>query len=273
MRPLIAPALLCVVLSGVGCEERVDAEVVWPLARTDAPDADLVTSPYGPRDQSDDYDFHAGMDLPTPEGTKVRAIHAGVVERTTVDNDSRGPGKWVLVDHGGGEKVAYLHLSKISVSEGAEVVAGQTLGRSGSTGARSPHLHLNYMAGIEGGGSFEALSRNPLEILPHTPMPTPGVSFEPDAVVLDLVEQPMTVQLITLEGGGVSRSIDYADIVALGNPERDEQVQGGLYLEVVEGSSETHFSLRVSPEPGDFVPDRVIVEDYAGDVVLDATRP
>ena len=42
-------------------------------------DADIIRSPYGPRDQSGTYDFHAGVDFHVPEGTKVRAIKSGTV--------------------------------------------------------------------------------------------------------------------------------------------------------------------------------------------------
>lgn len=252
----------------VGCSND---EIVWPIANSGATDADTISSPYGPRDQSGTYDFHAGVDFAVPVGTKVRAIKAGTVEKTVAWDGDDGQGNWVLVDHGGGEKSAYLHLSKISARQGESVRAGEVIGRSGDTGNTTPHLHLTYMIGIEGNGADETLARNPLELLPHSAMPEPLVTFTADAVVLDVQTMPMTVQVVRIEGGEQVREIDYADIAALGNPDRDGQVQGGLWIGVVD-FDRTHFELTLRPEPADFVPERVVLLDYAGDVVLDATR-
>lgn len=247
------------------------ADVVWPISGDADPDADVVSSPFGPRDQSGEHDFHAGVDFPVPEGTKVRAIKAGTVEKVETDDGGTGPGNWVLVDHGDGEKSAYLHLSKISVRAGASVEAGTTLGRSGKTGTSAAHLHLNYMVGVESNGADEAFARNPLELLPHTQMPTPIVEFTDASVVLDVAVHPMTIQSITVEGGGETRTVDYAQVLALGNPARDEPTQFGLHLAVADTSAD-RFTLTLTPEPASFVPERVLVHDYLGDVVLDATR-
>ncbi|PRP93165.1 Glycyl-glycine endopeptidase ALE-1 precursor [Enhygromyxa salina] len=267
MRLELAATIFLTTLS-LGCGSE---EVVWPIANSAESDADQVSAPFGPRDQSGSYDFHAGIDFPVPEGTKVRAIKAGTVEKTVEWNGQTGPGNWVLIDHGGGEKSAYLHLSKISVDAGDTVNAGTTLGRSGSTGSSSEHLHMNYMLGVEHKGADESLAHNPLELLPHADMPTPGVEFNGNAVVLDIPDHPMTIQAITLEGGGESRTVDYADVVAVGNPDRDTQTQFGLHLEIGE-SDPGRFTLTLRPSPANFTPERVIVEDYAGELVLDEKR-
>lgn len=266
MRPLRRLLLATTLLSACSRDE-----VVWPIADSAEIDANTISSPYGPRDQSGTYDFHAGVDFAVPEGTKVHAIKAGKVEKTVEWDGEDATGNWVLIDHGGGEKSAYLHLSKISARQGESVHAGEVIGRSGSSGNTTPHLHLTYMTGIAGNGADEALSRNPLELLPHSDMPAPLVEFEPDAVVLDVQTMPMSVQRIRIEGGGQTREIDYADIAALGNPERDGQVQGGIWIGVVDFDS-THFAMTLRPEPADFVIERVVLEDYAGDIVLDASR-
>jgi hypothetical protein len=262
-RVLLASALLSSACSRDG--------VVWPIANSGDLDADTISSPYGPRDQSGTYDFHAGVDFAVPEGTKVRAIKAGTVERRVEWNGEDASGNWILIDHGGGEKSAYLHLSKLGARQGEEVHAGEVIGRSGSSGNTTPHLHLTYMTGIEGSGADEGRSRNPLELLPHSDMPAPLVAFDADAVVLDMQTMPMSVQRIRLEGGGQTREIDYADIVARGNPDRDEHVQGGIWIGVVD-FDRTHFELTLRPDPADFVVERVVLEDYAGAVVLDAAR-
>jgi murein DD-endopeptidase MepM/ murein hydrolase activator NlpD len=264
-------ALLVVVtlVSIVACSNE---ELVWPIANSSEEDADIITSPYGPRDQSGEYDFHAGVDFALPEGTKVRAIKAGTIEKAEEWDGEDGTGTWVLVDHGGGEKSAYLHLSKISVQQGESVHAGQVIGRSGSTGNTSPHLHLTYMVGVDHDGADEARARNLLELLPHSPMPEPTVSFTADSVVVLATVMPMTIQHIRLEGAGQVREVDYADIAALGNPDRDEQTQSGLWIGVVDVNDDEAFEMTLRPDPPDFVPERVVLTDFDGEVVLDASR-
>ena len=68
-------AALCA-LALTACVE----DVVWPISKSGDLDADEISSPYGPRDQSGNHDFHAGVDFRVPEGTKVRAIKAGTVQ-------------------------------------------------------------------------------------------------------------------------------------------------------------------------------------------------
>ena len=109
------------------------------------------------------------------------------------------------------------------------------------------------------------------EVLPHGEMPEPIVTWEDDAVTLEIVVQPMVIQNIIVSGGGESRELDYADIVGQGNPDRDDEVQDGLSIELLEHDDRETFDLRLSPE-GAFVPDSVVALDYAGEVVLDASR-
>lgn len=264
--------LALLLLSAASSCGGLGLDVAWPVAHSDTPDADRIGSPFGPRLQSDRLDFHAGIDIPLPEGTKIRAIKAGVVEKIEYDSDERGTGNWVLVDHGEGEKSAYLHLSKISVDAGKELYAGQVLGRSGSTGAKSPHLHLTYMHDVEKSGADESRAHNPLELLPHGEMPDPELIWEADAVTLDIVFQPMLIQTIIVSGEGQERTLEYAEVLALGNPDRDNEVQAGLRLAVSEDGEDGHFQLRLSPDGGAFEPESVELYDYAGELLLAAAR-
>ena len=270
MRTAAPAILLACVLGGAG-SACTSEEVVWPLSKSGDVDADRITDPFGPRDQNGTYDFHAGLDFATPIGTKVRAIKAGTVEKTVAWDGKDSTGNWVLIDHGGGEKSAYLHLSKIKARQGEHVRAGEVIGRSGDTGANSAHLHLNYMVGIDHPGADEALARNALEILPHSDMPTPSYEFTADGVTVTMVVRPNTVEVITLEGAGQSRSLDYYEVVARGNPDRDDHVQSGIWIDAVDIDHDT-FTMTLRPEPADFVPDRVILTAYDGEVVLDAAR-
>ena len=54
-----------------------------------------------------------------------------------------GYGYYVIVDHGGGYKTLYAHLSAIYVTEGQWVAQGTPVGAVGSTGnSTGPHLHF-----------------------------------------------------------------------------------------------------------------------------------
>lgn len=84
--------------------------------------------------------MHTGVDLPEPAGTPVRSMAAGVVVRAGY---AGGYGNMVEVDHGGGVRTRYGHLSEIDVSAGANVASGSVIGAVGSTGrSTGPHLHF-----------------------------------------------------------------------------------------------------------------------------------
>lgn len=82
---------------------------------------------------------HFGIDLAAGEGTKVIAPAGGVVR--LAHRDLYYTGGTIILDHGHGLSTAYLHLSKLEVSEGQDVAAGEVIGRVGKTGrATGPHL-------------------------------------------------------------------------------------------------------------------------------------
>lgn len=92
---------------------------------------------------------HLGVDIRAPIGTPVLSIANGVVVRA-VEADASG-NKFVVIRHENvpynGKTVdlysGYLHLSEISVKEGAKIRKGEMLGRVGMTGiTTTPHLHF-----------------------------------------------------------------------------------------------------------------------------------
>jgi len=60
------------------------APYIWPLSKSQTPD-EMNTS-FGPGIDRNQWDFHDGIDLPAPIGTKVYAMRAGTIYRA-------GPGE------------------------------------------------------------------------------------------------------------------------------------------------------------------------------------
>ncbi len=84
--------------------------------------------------------WHHGQDFNTPYGTEVFATGAGKVIKAGWN--SGGFGNYVVIDHGYGFQTTYGHLSSIKVSKGMNVIRGDMIGLSGSSGTSSgPHLH------------------------------------------------------------------------------------------------------------------------------------
>src|SRR5215211_5029025 len=53
---------------------------IWPLSKSTTKPDEMNTS-FGPRINKNKWDFHDGIDLPAPIGTKVYAMHDGIVHR------------------------------------------------------------------------------------------------------------------------------------------------------------------------------------------------
>ena len=118
-----------------------DGALQWPL-----PVAGTITSPQGYRTDpiTGETSYHSGTDIAVPEGTPILAAADGTV---TVANarDSWGGsyGYYVKIDHGGGLTTLYAHCSRICVTVGQEVKAGQVIAYVGHTGrATGAHLHF-----------------------------------------------------------------------------------------------------------------------------------
>jgi murein DD-endopeptidase MepM/ murein hydrolase activator NlpD len=86
---------------------------------------------------------HHGLDIANKTGTAIYAADAGTVE---VAGWGTGYGNQIVIDHGGGKKTRYAHLSKFYVEKGATVSKGQTIAAMGSTGwSTGPHLHFEVI--------------------------------------------------------------------------------------------------------------------------------
>ena len=84
---------------------------------------------------------HDGIDFRAATGTPILAVADGRVIKAGYHND--GLGFSVEIKHLDGKVTVYGHASKVHVSRGQKVTAGQTIAEVGSTGnSTGPHLHL-----------------------------------------------------------------------------------------------------------------------------------
>jgi murein DD-endopeptidase MepM/ murein hydrolase activator NlpD len=84
--------------------------------------------------------FHQGIDVRAAYGQDVASAGPGRV----VSARSEGAyGETVVIEHAGGIRTRYAHLSTMLVTPGDEVAAGQVIGRAGRSGrATGTHLHF-----------------------------------------------------------------------------------------------------------------------------------
>ena len=104
-----------------------------------------ISSYFG--DRSDPFtgftEFHKGLDIAAPAGTRVDAVAAGLV---TWAGPRSGYGNMVQVNHGNGLSTRYCHNEKLLVKVGDLVHKGETIALVGSTGrSTGPHLHFEVL--------------------------------------------------------------------------------------------------------------------------------
>lgn len=91
--------------------------------------------------------MHAGVDFGAAWGSPIYAVGDATV---VFAGWHGGHGNFVKLDHGSGFGTGYGHMSRIAVSPGEHVRAGQVIGYVGSTGlSTGPHLHYElYRGGV-----------------------------------------------------------------------------------------------------------------------------
>lgn len=100
-------------------------------------------------------DFHPGIDISTPMGTRVIAPADGVVVFCGKKN---GYGNAIVVDHGYGLVTRYGHLDGFNVRPGQRVRRGDVIGFVGNTGrSTAPHLHYEVWVNDQ--------TRNPIQYI------------------------------------------------------------------------------------------------------------
>ncbi|MER5177400.1 transglycosylase family protein [Streptomyces sp. NPDC002896] len=100
--------------------------------------------------------YHTGVDFPVPTGTSVKAVAAG---RVVSAGWGGAYGYQVVIRHADGKYSQYAHLSALTVKAGQNVVSGQRIARSGSTGnSTGPHLHFEVRTGPGFGSDIDPLA-------------------------------------------------------------------------------------------------------------------
>lgn len=83
---------------------------------------------------------HTGLDIGASAGTSIKVVASGTVIEASYH---KSYGNLVKVDHGNGLETWYAHTSKMYVTKGQKVEAGEIIATVGSTGnSTGPHLHL-----------------------------------------------------------------------------------------------------------------------------------
>ncbi len=109
---------------------------------------------------------HDGVDLPAPGGTPIYAAGPGKVVNA---GDGGTCGNWVRIQHpsvgGTSYLTQYCHMSVVEAYVGQQVLAGQEIGKVGSTG-RSTGNHLHF--GLKVNGKYV----NPYPVIANGTIPT-----------------------------------------------------------------------------------------------------
>jgi len=140
---------------------------VWPC-----PKYTRVSSPFGYRNGIfvKGAEYHKGVDLAAPTGSPILAARDGKILYAQWSNSF---GYWIQIDHGGGITTRYGHASKLLVSAGQTVTAGQQIALVGSTGnSTGPHLHFEVQV--------NGVANNPLNYVSDKDTATPA-STQPTA--------------------------------------------------------------------------------------------
>jgi murein DD-endopeptidase MepM/ murein hydrolase activator NlpD len=117
--------------------ESIPIQLIDSITGHHYPYKGYMSSKYGPRNGRS----HQGVDLPLKTGDPVYAAFDGKVRYSAFS--SSGYGNLVIIRHDNGLETYYAHLSERPVEPNDRVVAGQQIGKGGSTGRSSgPHLHF-----------------------------------------------------------------------------------------------------------------------------------
>ena len=120
-------------------KQEIDSRTVNGIYLAVVPVTGRITSRFGAVESIRDH-THKGIDIAATRGTPILATASGTV---TFAGWSSGYGYLVKIDHGSGVETYYGHCSKLYVSAGDTVEAGEQIAAVGSTGnSTGNHLHF-----------------------------------------------------------------------------------------------------------------------------------
>lgn len=138
---------------------RKEAERVWLARQTISTRTDFLAAPIMPAKgrisgvygsqrvfNGTPRNPHYGLDIAAPTGTPVYAPWSGKV--VFADADLFYSGGTLIIDHGQGITSTYIHLSKLDVKVGDEILQGDKIAEIGATGrVTGPHLdwRINWL--------------------------------------------------------------------------------------------------------------------------------
>lgn len=100
---------------------------------------------------------HIACDIANPSAPPIFAVQDGVVAK--IGYEHRGYGNYIIIDHGGGLKTLYAHMSEIYVVTGQKVKQGISIARMGCVGwCTGTHLHFEVIQ--------DGVKQDPLLYLP-----------------------------------------------------------------------------------------------------------
>ena len=126
-------------------QREIESHTVQGVYLEVTPVSGIITSRFGNR-ESIRTSGHTGLDIAAPAGTPIKAAASGTV---TFAGYSGGYGYVVKLDNGNGVQTYYGHCSRLYVSTGEKVEAGEVIAAVGSTG-NSTGNHLHFEVRVNG---------------------------------------------------------------------------------------------------------------------------
>lgn len=104
-----------------------------------------ISSPFGWRNSpvAHSADYHRGIDIAAPSGTRIRTTASGVVEVTGIHEEL---GNYIIVRHSCGYETLYGHCYLFNINKDAKITRGDVIGYVGKTGnSIGDHCHYEVL--------------------------------------------------------------------------------------------------------------------------------